>query len=219
MAEVTTRRVPVDPRTAPKMTDAQRRGDASLNIPIYPKQVGECKVCGVALMSKHRWAATSPEGRKGFSAHAGRGLCRAHHHRDLRYGDPLGEAPPPTRSAPRPCVKCKAPTATARARAADPVLRAETRTRDSRGMCRVCYRKWRRQQGDKFVPTEFHKREDVLEDWVWIRDHGDGDLKRAADRMGLTLRALELHLSRARARGDLRGSTETFAHDMRRSAA
>jgi len=66
----------------------------------------ECRVCGVGLVTKERWAGLGVEARAKVRAHAGQGLCRSHYIKLRRYGDAAyvprrKSGPDPHRSAPR----------------------------------------------------------------------------------------------------------------------
>jgi hypothetical protein len=55
-------------------------------------------------------------------------------------------------------------------------------------------------------PREYRRADEVLEDWVMIKDSCRGDIRVAAPRMGMSVKALEQVLYRARQRGDERGN-------------
>lgn len=73
---------------------------------------------------------------------------------------------------------------------------------DSFGHCNPCASRRR------YGPTErsYRTREEVLEDWAWLKDSGVTDLQVAADRMGMSFDALEKALWRARQDGDERAT-------------
>ena len=168
----------------------------------YPVLIGHCSVCKAPMMSKDRWShmgrAAAERWYPGYTYHGARGLCAAHHAREKRTGDPRGiEARP---KSTRTCSRegCDEP-------------------HDARDLCRAHYHQARK-RGD-FETRPKRSYEDTLDDWVLIRDYDGADVRRAADRMGMTFSALDKALYRARKRGDLRGSLTPFAHDMRRHAA
>lgn len=198
----------------------------SYNIPTYPKQVGRCTVCDIPLMSIHRWQITSARGREGWSMHRGHGYCGKHYKRWRKYGDPLADGPRTTATrtrAARPvqiqqCGLCERPMADRRRLDEARQINPEVISTGARGLCRTCYNR-AHDSGELEIERFQLSRDIVLDDWAMMRDDGHTDLGMAARRIGMTKRALELALQRARARGDERGSLVPFAHDMRRSAA
>lgn len=67
------------------------------------------------------------------------------------------------------------------------------------------------------VRTPYVPAECALDDWAMLRDQGY-NWRDAAPRIGMTPGALDKALTRAKRRGDPRGSRVPFAHDMRRPA-
>lgn len=168
---------------------------------IHPVLVGHCEACGVPMMSKDRWTklgrAAAEVFYPGFKPKGADGLCRAHHARKLRSGSPIpAPVPAPVRTCSLP--ECSEP-------------------HDARGLCKSHYKAaWGRGQ---FETKPSLSAEDVLDDWALIRDAGETNVRRAAERIGMTWKALDQALYRARKKGDPRGSLQPYAHDMRRHAA
>lgn len=61
--------------------------------------------------------------------------------------------------------------------------------------------------------SEQRDAEEVLSEWVLIRDHDRADVAHAADRLGMSVSALDKALYRARKRGDSRGSLAPLANE------
>lgn len=195
---------------------------ASLEIAPYPWLVGFCRApgCGIPMISGDRAAKLDPAAYDGWGIHDGHGYCGPHHYRFTRYGDPLGSAPK-VRKPPiiKDCPKCSA-------RVVDPRRLEDARKieptvviRKGRGMCRPCYNSWYK-ESTRAGTFERATRpyDETLDEWVMLRDTGCTDVATAARRLGMTKRALEQTLYRARKRGDIRGSLVAFSHDMRRAA-
>lgn len=64
--------------------------------------------------------------------------------------------------------------------------------------------------GRRGVGINDHAREDVLEDVAWLRENGyrRATNRQLAERLGISVKALENHLSRARRDGDPRAMKE-----------
>lgn len=72
-----------------------------------------------------------------------------------------------------------------------------------RGLCPPCYQQVRnRGQLAEYQPDRC-RRDDILDDWDWLRSWGVGR-EEAARRIGITVTALDQHLCRARRDGDPR---------------
>jgi hypothetical protein len=87
----------------------------------------------------------------------------------------------------------------------DPALRnAGYREHGARNLCGTCYTyvRYHDQLGD--WPRLIWRRDDLLDEWVWLRDVGV-DVIEAAQRIGVSPHALDRALHRAVAAGDDRG--------------
>lgn len=62
--------------------------------------------------------------------------------------------------------------------------------------------------------SESRPAEEVLDDWTQIRDYDKPDISHAADRLGMSVSALDKALYRARKRGDARGSLAPFSNEI-----
>lgn len=187
--------------------------------------VGRCVApgCGVPMLSEWRWERIGRSYKVGFSPHRGRGLCKVHYNRVTRHGST--EYVGPKRStiltpADVPvyrCTTCKASMVSQAFRRRWPELRDAHRQMGTKDLCHRCYQAAVK-AGDR-PERKNRSADEVLDEWVWLRDDGVADVKVAARRMGMTWKALDKALYRARKRGDQRGSLVPFAHDMRRHAA
>lgn len=182
---------------------------------------GNCTHCGVPMMTEYAWR-TRGRRPEGWSFHMGRGLCARDYSRWLRNGD-LEYRPPSGTSR----VTCADEVPTYRCEDCGRLMASLTylerfpELRDG-GIVRLgsrayCVTHYRRRVKDGEIERVTRSREEVLEDWAFLRDDGVS-LTEAAQRMGMKRKTLEQALYRARKRGDLRGSTTPFAHDMRRAA-
>ena len=84
-----------------------------------------------------------------------------------------------------------------------------------RGLCNPCYKTLHRDGGLEDYPRMFHAADEVLDDWVFLRDQGY-TIRNAAPRMGMTFAALEKALERAKKRGDQRGNRWPFGRQLSR---
>ena len=78
-----------------------------------------------------------------------------------------------------------------------------------RGLCNPCYKTLHRDGGLEDYPRTFHAADEVLDDWVLLRDQGYR-WKDAAPRIGVSEAALDQTLCRAVRRGDPRGKRWPF---------
>lgn len=62
--------------------------------------------------------------------------------------------------------------------------------------------------------SEQRSADEVLDDWVEIRDYDSDNIGHAAARMGMSVSALDKALYRARKRGDQRGSLAPFSNEF-----
>lgn len=187
-----------------------------------PQQVPERRCaaegCGVPLVSD--WAWKTGRRPEGYSRHAARGLCSVHYDRFRRHGDTKYVGPRRLKFASAAdvplhhCVDCACTMVLHGHLDLYPELRATHRRYGGQERCMPCYNQALR---DGKLERVNRSREEVLEDWVFLRDDGV-DLATAARRMGMKKASLEQALYRARKRGDLRGSLVPFSHDMRRAA-
>lgn len=185
--------------------------------------VGHCRVCGVPMISEYAWKKKLRP--RGIAPHIGKGLCGKHWSRAKRLGDPAAPTPAPWNARPeraedvpeQHCQECGHLVAHRRTLARFPALREKGWVvLAGQGLCSTCYRRaWEKGTLERINRTA----DDVLDEWVWLRDDGYADVRIAAKRMGMTYAALDKALWRARKRGDQRGSLVPFAHDMRRRAA
>jgi hypothetical protein len=90
------------------------------------------------------------------------------------------------------------------------------RLHHARGLCSPCY--YRAQEADTLDDLEprLRRNEDVVEEYDFLRSEGVWDLHVIAERMGMTYKALERALHRARQRGDTRAA---LPHRNLRSAS
>jgi len=191
--------------------------------------VGHCKApgCGVPMVSEQRFRNHKTWFRnQGIDAHRGFGLCSVHHARFMRTG--TTEKVGPKRSEVDTAEKAIA-TAKRCGQCAQPMIYADYVRRfpellergfvrvGGRGLCKTCYSHAQRtgQFGDD---VRGRSAEEVLEDWEMLRDDGES-LENAARRMGMTVKALDKALYRARKKGDPRGSLYPFGNRPRRTAA
>lgn len=85
------------------------------------------------------------------------------------------------------------------------------------GMCDRCWSREYRSitpAGYRLIITPW---ELIADDWVMLRDDGCS-VRDATPRLGVTVAALDQALTRAKRRGDPRGSRQPFARDMRGAA-
>lgn len=82
---------------------------------------------------------------------------------------------------------------------------ADFTRRGANGLCERCYKAGRRAKDPVQTRSPYRRREEMLEEWEFLRSDGVTDLSVAASRMGVTRTALEKALERARKAGDPRG--------------
>lgn len=81
-----------------------------------------------------------------------------------------------------------------------------------RGLCSVCYAKARRSDALLDVPRRLRSRDEVAEEWQHMGGPVGGvTLGEFAAQMGMSVRAVELALQRARAAGDERAVRPSWA--------
>lgn len=76
-------------------------------------------------------------------------------------------------------------------------------TASGRGLCRRCYSRHERRGTLVDFPRTTRSRDELLDDWVLLREQGL-DRRAAAARMGMTYSAFDRALVRARSKGDPR---------------
>lgn len=182
-------------------------------------EAGDCRHCGTPMMTQHAWRA----GRRpaGYACHMGRGLCDADYTRWRRNGSlarrplaGLSKVNSPDEVPVYTCTDCDRPMVSHSYLERWPELTERFERLGSKLYCATHYRN-RMKAGTLERTTR--SREEVLEDWAFLRDDGV-PLDIAARRMGMKQKTLEQALYRARKRGDERGSLIPFAHDVRRAA-
>lgn len=187
--------------------------------------VGRCVAdgCGIPMLSEWRWERIGRSHKVGFAAHRGKGLCSKHFHRKNRTGTTAYTGPKrssilsPADVPVYRCTKCKGTMCSQIFRRRWDEMRDAHRQMGTKDLCHRCYQAAVR-VGDR-PERQNRSADEVLDEWVWLRDDGVTDVKIAAGRIGMTWKALDKALYRARKRGDQRGSLVPFAHDMRRNAA
>lgn len=119
----------------------------------------------------------------------------------------------------KPCADCGRPMAPQSALRRNPELRQRYVEHQCRGLCSAC-RKRHAQAGTilDFERTQ-HTRDEVLDEWVTLRDEGH-TVPQAARRIGMTTEALLRALERARKDGDPRARFDwRGCHAARRGGA
>lgn len=163
--------------------------------------------CGVPMVSTHQWnQGIRPEGRR---RHGAFGLCQRCYWR-ARRGERGPRAKPRTSPIGKPCVDCGR------------VLRSrgEGEPRHAgRGLCTRCHGRRSRSGTLREVPTIQRTEipsEDVLDEWAFLRDWSGSLLTpgEGAERLGMSRKALEQALYRARKKGDPRGGLRINGADV-----
>lgn len=191
--------------------------------------VGHCRApgCGVPMVSDQRFRTNATWFRShGMAAHKGKGLCQKHLARLVRTGTLAIVGPrrsdvetiDDAAATARECADCRARMVYPNYIARFPELLERGLVRaGGRGYCKPCYYRHRR-AGEFEGDRRGRPIEETLEDWVFLRDDGV-PLAEAARRMGMTEKALDKALYRARKKGDPRGSLYPFGNRPRRAAA
>jgi hypothetical protein len=166
-----------------------------------------CKACGVAMVSTYQWnQGIRPEGRRRHSAF---GLCQRCYWR-ARRGPKGPRARSSTSPIGKPCVDCSR------------ILRSrkEPEPRHAgRGLCTRCHERRSKAGTLGEVPTIQRTElpsEVVLDEWSFLRDWSGSLLTPAegAERLGMSKKALEQALYRARKKGDPRGGLRVNGVDV-----
>lgn len=119
----------------------------------------------------------------------------------------------------KPCSDCRRPMVSQSAMRKDPDLRQKFAAHSCRGLCTTC-RKRHTKAGTliDFERTN-HSRDEVLDEWVILRDEGN-TVPQAARRLGMTTEAMRRALARARKDGDPRARFDwRGCHTDRRGGA
>lgn len=176
-----------------------------------------CRVCKVPLVPQYTWRYLTPEARKGKAAHGAHGFCLRHYSQHKRGGPKPRSNRAPATAAEVPvsnCEDCGDPMTYRENLNRFPELKEKLARIGGQGHCRRCYQ---RARAHGKLEVVVRRADDVLDEWVMLRDDGHADVRTAARRMGMTFAALDMALYRARKKGDPRGSLTPFAH--RRYAA
>lgn len=178
-------------------------------------------LCGVTLISGSAWRTRSPEARKGVSRHVGYGLCQGCYNRFKRRGTTTYAKP---QRAPRP-VKPATPCAGSCGRqlltreglrVVPEDQRVGLALHAARGLCQRCWRKAKANDTLLDLPAKKRMNDEVMEEWELLRTQGVHSIRKAAERMGMTHKALEKAIQRGRERGDSRA---ILPHTNLRSAS
>ena len=184
------------------------------------KTVGNCVApdCAVPLLGDGTWRNLAPALRTGFARHGGKGLCSKHYNRLHQQGtiELVGRV---RKVRVTQCAKCACEMVPQDTPAE---LRGGRRVHRARMLCAPCYKVEHRAGNleawaPKTTRIDSAELDSYLDDWEMMRDDGVG-MREAAARLGLKVSTFDKILYRARKRGDPRGSTVAFAHDMRRAA-
>lgn len=170
--------------------------------------------CDWTVIGQSEFRTMAPDLRraKRVREHKANGLCSACHNRVQRRGtvDRAPTSRPKDPKPPEPCARCK------RLIAARPDVANGIYKHGSRGLCEPCERAARADDTLLDYPRRIRSREEVVEEWDFLRSQGVFDVRQAAARMGMTFKALDKALYLARKAGDERA---TLPHPNQRSAS
>jgi hypothetical protein len=161
--------------------------------------------CDHTVVGDGRWKSMSVEVRqaKGLHRHAGYGLCQACYSRQKRNGTVKRQANPNSRPKPKRAPELCAGGCGWKV-AHEPDLPNHVRRHRTRGLCHPCARKAEANDTLLDRPARVRSNDEVLEEWTRLRTSGVFDLRVAAERMGMSYKALEKALWRGQKRGDPR---------------
>jgi len=104
----------------------------------------------------------------------------------------------------RQCLRCGQSMVDGKTYVANPKIQRKYSRHYSRGLCRTCYSNEKYHGRLNDWPLLTRKRDELLEEWVLLRSAGV-PIAQAAERMGISVIALDRALHRATKAGDQRG--------------
>jgi hypothetical protein len=160
--------------------------------------------CDAIIIGQATYYAMSKEIReaKGLKPHDGHGLCKACSSRRKRTGsvkrNPNPQSRPHDPNPPFPCARCSRSICNRRGREVGGVGQHA-----GRGLCWRCYRRSRDDGTLIDYAPRSRRNDDVIEEWLELNMLGVREIREAAPRMGMTIKALDKALYRARKNGVL----------------